>query len=160
MSSPAPTDTKTISSAGEARGSLVPTIFHDNPYMLVRQAYSPTSTDTESEPFKDPLKTGEPQPLSHSTARMDVRTQTSLSPSLSARVTEAMTLLSSLFHKRHRPSYETSSSSPLASSLTLPLQKRYQGTSEPIADTETKCKESEVKGTDSESEEAALEDQP
>ncbi|GJY91715.1 hypothetical protein Tco_0507497 [Tanacetum coccineum] len=32
--------------------------------MLVRQAYSPTTIDTESEPFKDPLETEEPQPLS------------------------------------------------------------------------------------------------
>ncbi|GKG51711.1 hypothetical protein Tco_0544349, partial [Tanacetum coccineum] len=32
--------------------------------MLVRQAYSPTAPEIKSEPFKDPSKTEEPQPLS------------------------------------------------------------------------------------------------
>ncbi|GKA09167.1 hypothetical protein Tco_0688498 [Tanacetum coccineum] len=36
--------------------------------MLVRQAYSPTATDTESEPFGVPLETKEPQPLAHISA--------------------------------------------------------------------------------------------
>ncbi|GJW65841.1 hypothetical protein Tco_0117725 [Tanacetum coccineum] len=31
--------------------------------MLVRQAYSPTATDPESEPFEVPLEIEEPQPL-------------------------------------------------------------------------------------------------
>ncbi|GKG21974.1 hypothetical protein Tco_0384569, partial [Tanacetum coccineum] len=63
-SPPAPTVRETILSAGGARGSPVPTPFHDDPYMLVRQAYSPTATDTESEPFEDPLETEEPYLLS------------------------------------------------------------------------------------------------
>nr|GEZ37856.1 hypothetical protein [Tanacetum cinerariifolium] len=47
MSSPPDsTVTKIIASAGGTRGSLVPTPFHDDPYMLVRLAYSPTATDT------------------------------------------------------------------------------------------------------------------
>ncbi|GJT98214.1 hypothetical protein Tco_1093732 [Tanacetum coccineum] len=63
-SPPALTITETITSAGGARCSPVPTPFQDDPYMLVRQAYSPTDTDTKSEPFEVPLETEEPQPLS------------------------------------------------------------------------------------------------
>nr|GFC14014.1 hypothetical protein [Tanacetum cinerariifolium] len=58
-------------------------------------------------------------------------------------------------------SYETPSSSSSSLTLlpTLSTRKRYQGTSELIVDTKTKSDESEDKGTDSKSEEAALEDQ-
>nr|GEX36924.1 hypothetical protein [Tanacetum cinerariifolium] len=191
--------------------------------MLVRHAYTPTATDTESKPFEDPIETKEPQSLSissahipspdytlatshineeskpieasktrvasphyttspsystsplspdhpltqtsptptpsrasfyRSTIRIAVRTQPTLPPAISARVTEAMTLSQSSFCKRYRSSYETpSSSASLASSLTLSLRKRYQGTSEPIVDVKTEGDESEAKGTDSESEE-------
>nr|GEX42185.1 hypothetical protein [Tanacetum cinerariifolium]GEX42192.1 hypothetical protein [Tanacetum cinerariifolium] len=54
-------------------------------------------------------------------ARMIVCTQPALSPGMSARIAKAATLSSSSFHKRHRPSYETSSSSPA-----LPIRKRYR----------------------------------
>ncbi|GKD88807.1 hypothetical protein Tco_1364314, partial [Tanacetum coccineum] len=58
-------------------------------------------------------------------ARMAVRTQPAMPPSLSARVTEAMTLSPSSFRKRYMSSYETPSPSPtLASPQTLPLWKR------------------------------------
>ncbi|GJT09124.1 hypothetical protein Tco_0843586 [Tanacetum coccineum] len=67
-----------------------------------------------------------------------------------------MTLSPPLFRKRYKSSYKTSSSS---SSPTLPLWKRYQGTSELIADTETDSDESEEESIDSESEEATSEDQ-
>ncbi|GKE29227.1 hypothetical protein Tco_1444611, partial [Tanacetum coccineum] len=76
---------------------------------------------------------------------MAVRTQPTLSPSISARVTEAMALSPSSFHKRYISSYETpSSSASPASSLTLPIRK---------------SEESEEKGPGSESEEAAFEEQ-
>ncbi|GKF79528.1 hypothetical protein Tco_0235096, partial [Tanacetum coccineum] len=97
-----------------------------------------------------------------STARKAVHMQPTLSPSYSAKLTKAMTLSPSSFHKRYRSSYETPSSSSLsspASSLTLPARKRYQGTSEFIADTNTKSEESEGESTDLENEEAAFEDQ-
>ncbi|GKD04378.1 hypothetical protein Tco_1179352 [Tanacetum coccineum] len=68
-----------------------------------------------------------------------------------------MTLSPPSFYKRYKSSYETPSSS--SSSPTLPLWKRYRGTSELIADTETESDESEDEGTDLESEEVALEDQ-
>ncbi|GJX06036.1 hypothetical protein Tco_0193968 [Tanacetum coccineum] len=66
---------------------------------------------------------------------MVVRIYPTLSPGYSAKLTEAMTLSPSSFCKR------------------------YQGTSEPIADTETESDESEDEGTDSESEEDASKDQ-
>ncbi|GKG46578.1 hypothetical protein Tco_0501424, partial [Tanacetum coccineum] len=68
-----------------------------------------------------------------------------------------MTLSPPSFRKRYKSPYKTSSSS--SSSLTLPLRKRYRGTSELIDDTNTECDESEDEGTDSKSEEAASEDQ-
>ncbi|GJV60056.1 hypothetical protein Tco_1466156 [Tanacetum coccineum] len=64
---------------------------------------------------------------------MVVRTQSTLSPSMSARIAEATALSLSSFHKRYRSSYETSSSS----SPTLPVRKRYRGTSELILDTDS-----------------------
>nr|GEW80419.1 hypothetical protein [Tanacetum cinerariifolium] len=89
-----------------------------------------------------------------STVRMVVRTQPTMFPGLSARVTKAMTLSPPSFRKRYGSSYETpSSSASPASSLTLPLWKRYRCTSKPIVDTKTEGEESEAKGTDSESEE-------
>ncbi|GJV11830.1 hypothetical protein Tco_1353371 [Tanacetum coccineum] len=91
---------------------------------------------------------------------MAVRTQPTLSPGYSVKLTGAMALSYSLFWKRLRSSYETPLSSlSLASSPTLPPRKRYRGTFELIADTETKSNESEDKGTNSKSEEAALKDQ-
>ncbi|GJR28633.1 hypothetical protein Tco_1104865 [Tanacetum coccineum] len=65
MSSPsAPTAPETITPTGRAQDNPLISPFHDDPYMLVRQAYTPIATDTESEPFKDPIKTKETQPLS------------------------------------------------------------------------------------------------
>nr|GEV31204.1 hypothetical protein [Tanacetum cinerariifolium] len=64
-----------------------------------------------------------------STARMTVRAQPAMSPGHSTRVAEAMTLSDSAFRKRYRSSYETPSPS-----LTLPVRKRYKGTSELILD--------------------------
>nr|GEY10652.1 hypothetical protein [Tanacetum cinerariifolium] len=87
------------------------------------------------------------------TAHMVVRTQPTMSPGLSARVTKLMTLSLSSLRKRYRSSYETPSSS-LASSLTLPVRKRYRGTSELVEDIETEVGELEAEGFDSEREES------
>ncbi|GKB89719.1 hypothetical protein Tco_0961991 [Tanacetum coccineum] len=63
------------------------------------------------------------------------------------------------FCNRYRSSYKTPFSSPSPSlSPTLPIQKRYRGTSEPILDTETEDDESEAKGAGSRSEESKDED--
>ncbi|GKB77065.1 hypothetical protein Tco_0943960 [Tanacetum coccineum] len=64
------------------------------------------------------------------TARMAVRTQPTLSLGMSARIAEAAALAPSSFRKRYISSYESSSSS----SPTLPVWKRYRGTSELILD--------------------------
>nr|GEV59885.1 hypothetical protein [Tanacetum cinerariifolium] len=94
-----------------------------------------------------------------STAHMVVRTQPTLSPVISSRVTKAMTLSPSSFHKRYRSSYETSSlSTSLTSSLTLPIWKRYHGTSESLLETETEGDKSKAEGTGSESKESEDED--
>ncbi|GJZ50602.1 hypothetical protein Tco_0604792 [Tanacetum coccineum] len=205
---------ETSTPTDRVRDSLVITPFHDDPYMIVRQAYTPISIDTKSEPLEDPIKTEVTQPLypreaplsldytpaspdytpdtphsnedsepieafktrtaspsgstsplspDHpliqtcpnstpsrsfyycSTARMAVHTQPTLSPGISARVTEAMALSQSTFRKRYRSSYETPSSSATpASSLTLPIRK---------------SEESEDEGLGWESEEAAPEGQ-
>ncbi|GKG14485.1 hypothetical protein Tco_0354085 [Tanacetum coccineum] len=65
---------------------------------------------------------------------MTVRVQPAMSPGHSDRVAEAMALLDSAFHKRYRSSYETPSS---LSSPTLPVRKRYRGTSALILDTDS-----------------------
>ncbi|GKC18830.1 hypothetical protein Tco_1020980 [Tanacetum coccineum] len=51
---------------------------------------------------------------------------------MSARIAKVTALSLSSFHKRYRSSYETSSLSP-----TLPVRKRYKGTSELILDTDS-----------------------
>ncbi|GJT15395.1 hypothetical protein Tco_0874101 [Tanacetum coccineum] len=79
------------------------------------------------------------------------RTQLAMSPGLSARVTNAMTLSPSSFRKRHKSSYETPSSSlSLASSPTLPVRKRER---------ERERDELEDEGPNSEGEEAEPEGQ-
>ncbi|GJX14141.1 hypothetical protein Tco_0205899 [Tanacetum coccineum] len=76
---------------------------------------------------------------------MAVRTQPVMSPGLSARVTEAMTLSPLSFRKRYRSSYEMQSPS---SSLTIPIQKTYLGTSELVEDTKDENSDSDTKGED------------
>nr|GEW62657.1 hypothetical protein [Tanacetum cinerariifolium] len=179
MSSPsAPTVPETITPTNRANDSLVITHLHDDPYMLIRQAYTPIVTDTDSEPLKDPIETKETQPLSPMATPL-VLDYTLSSPdytsnkphsdedsepivasetrtaSPSAKVIEAMVLSPSLFRKRYRSSYEThSSSASPALSPTLPIRKRYRGTSESILDTKTEEDESEAEGTDLEIEES------
>ncbi|GKC99764.1 hypothetical protein Tco_1170039 [Tanacetum coccineum] len=53
---------------------------------------------------------------------MAVRTQPTLSPSMSTRIAKSATMSPSSFHKRYRSSYETSPSS----SLTILIWKRYR----------------------------------
>ncbi|GKA91384.1 hypothetical protein Tco_0813254 [Tanacetum coccineum] len=83
---------------------------------------------------------------------------------MSARIAEAPALSPSSFRKRYRSSYETPSSS---SSLTLPVWKRYRGTSELILDTNSKgdelgeedTKEDESSDADNEREGQDLDDE-
>ncbi|GJW27046.1 hypothetical protein Tco_0040857 [Tanacetum coccineum] len=225
MSSPStPTIPEIITPTSRARDPPVITPFHNDPYMIVRRAYTPIAMDIKSDPFEDPIETEETHPLSpraaplspdyypsspdytpntshsdeelepmeasetrtvspsdstsplspdhpltqtsptptpsrvsycHSTTCMAVRTQPTLSPGISAKLTEAMALSPTSFSKRCISSYETSSSSASpASSPTFPIRKRYRGTSEPILDTETEGDELKAEGTGSESEES------
>ncbi|GJZ07966.1 hypothetical protein Tco_0542249 [Tanacetum coccineum] len=89
----------------------------------------------------------------HRTACMTVRAQPAMSPSHSARIAEAMALLDSAFCKRYRSSYETPSPSP---SLTLPVQKRYRGTSELILDIDSEGDELGDKDTDEDGKDESL----
>ncbi|GJX13118.1 hypothetical protein Tco_0204876 [Tanacetum coccineum] len=59
---------ETITPTDRARNSLVITPLHDEPYMLVRQDYTPIAIDIESKPYEDPIKTKETQPLPHKAA--------------------------------------------------------------------------------------------
>ncbi|GJV22331.1 hypothetical protein Tco_1371351 [Tanacetum coccineum] len=87
---------------------------------------------------------------------MAVRTQPTLSSGMPAQIAETTALSPSSFYKRYRSSYETPSPS---SSLTLPIRKRYRGTSELIEDTEDESSYSNTEGDGSEEEEAAPEGQ-
>ncbi|GKB44105.1 hypothetical protein Tco_0889047 [Tanacetum coccineum] len=87
---------------------------------------------------------------------MAMRTQPTMSPGLSARVTEAMTLSPLSFRKRYRSFYETPSPS---SSPYLLIRKRYPGTLKLVEDTEDESSNSDTKGEGSEDEGPGSEDE-
>nr|GEX61912.1 hypothetical protein [Tanacetum cinerariifolium] len=95
-----------------------------------RQAHL-VDTDIESDPEEASSEAEESQPLVSIVPPMSEEFEAS---EPSARIAEAAALSPSSFHKRYRSSYETPS--PL-SSQTLPIRKRYRGTSELILDTKT-----------------------
>ncbi|GKD92886.1 hypothetical protein Tco_1372723, partial [Tanacetum coccineum] len=132
--------------------SRVPVPFPENPYEAIRQAYL-DGTDTESEPFEDPIDTETPElpltvapptslpestpptlvPILHRTIRMAVRVPTAMSSGLSVCMADVAAMYESVFRKRFRSSYE---SSPSLSPPDLPSRKRYWGTSELVEDSE------------------------
>nr|GEW87483.1 hypothetical protein [Tanacetum cinerariifolium] len=136
--------------------SSSPVLSSYDPYLIVGQAHTPAAIDTESKPEEAPSETEELQPLaSRTTPPSSDQTPTSLDPTpvspltneefeatkpwilrSPSRVTEAMTISPSSFRKRYRSSYETPSSSSLASSSTLPVQKRYRGDEDPDSEGE------------------------
>ncbi|GKB67284.1 hypothetical protein Tco_0928696 [Tanacetum coccineum] len=71
------------------------------------------------------------------TARMVVRVQPTMSPSCSARIAEVAAMSDVAFRKRFRSPYEISPSSP----PTLPVRKRYRGTSELVLSTDSEANE-------------------
>nr|GEW30920.1 RNA-directed DNA polymerase, eukaryota [Tanacetum cinerariifolium] len=75
--------------------------------------------------------------------RMAMHTQPTLSPGMSARITEATALSLFSFRKRYRSSYETASPS---SSLTLLIRKRYRGTSELVEHIKDESSDLDTKG--------------
>ncbi|GJZ69848.1 hypothetical protein Tco_0633398 [Tanacetum coccineum] len=110
-------------------------------------------TDTEFEPFEDPVETETPEsphtvapptsllestlptlfPILHRTARRAVRVPPAMSPDLSTSMEEVAVMSNSAFYKRFRSSYESSPSSSLSD---LPSRKGYRGTSELVEDDE------------------------
>nr|GEY39374.1 hypothetical protein [Tanacetum cinerariifolium] len=76
---------------------------------------------------------------------------------MSAQIAEAAALSPSLFCKRYRSSYEISSSS--SSPLTLPIRKRYQGTSKLVEDTKDESSDYDTDREGSEGEIRGLEDE-
>ncbi|GKD73517.1 hypothetical protein Tco_1331799, partial [Tanacetum coccineum] len=108
----------------------VPVPLPEDPYEAIRQAYL-VRTDTESEPFKDPVETETPEspytvapPTSlpdstpptlvlilRRTACMAVRVPPAVTTSLSASIAEVAAMSDSAFRKRFRSSYESSPSS-------------------------------------------------
>nr|GFA78138.1 hypothetical protein [Tanacetum cinerariifolium] len=123
-------------------------------HLIVGHAHTPATIDTESGPEGDPSKKEDFLPLV-STRLTDKEFKPTLSPGVSARLIELMTLSPSSFRNRYKSSYEIPylSASPIPSP-TLPIQKRYQGTSELILDTKTEDDESKAKGAGSGSKES------
>ncbi|GKE45800.1 hypothetical protein Tco_1473084, partial [Tanacetum coccineum] len=149
----------------------------DDHYWIVSQTHTPATIDTESEPEEAPLETGEfeaSEPSDtkitspHSTAPSDSTTslspdhplaQTSHAPTRASYYrssARAAALSHSSFRKRYRSSYETPS--PL-SSLTLPIRKRYQGTSNLVEDTKDESSDSDTEREGSEDECPSSEDE-
>ncbi|GJS20086.1 hypothetical protein Tco_0448718 [Tanacetum coccineum] len=127
-----------------AQSSRVLVPLPEDPYEAIRQAYL-DGTDTESEPFEDPVETETPEspltiapptslpestsstlvPILRRTACMVVHVPPVMSPGLYASTAEVAAMFESAIHKRFRSSYE---SSPSSSPPYLPSQKCYQGT--------------------------------
>ncbi|GJX60718.1 hypothetical protein Tco_0292108 [Tanacetum coccineum] len=138
--------------AGRPFSSQVPVPLLEDPYEAIRQAYF-DGTDTESEPFEDPIDIETPEsplaiappvPLSESTppvlvpilrktACIAVHVPHAMSSGLSASLAEVAAMSESALCKRFWSSYESLSS---MSPPDLPLRKRYHGTSELVEDSE------------------------
>ncbi|GKA20697.1 hypothetical protein Tco_0700686 [Tanacetum coccineum] len=145
----------------------------DDLHLTVGHAHTPATVDTESEPEDAPSETKEFKAFESSDTRITSSyfsassdstaplspdhplTQTSSIPT-PTRVSFHPALSPSSFRKRYRSSYETPSPS---SSSTLPIQKRYRGTSEILEDTEDKSSDSYTKIDGSEDQGYGLEDE-
>ncbi|GJR13947.1 hypothetical protein Tco_0796599 [Tanacetum coccineum] len=145
-------DLEISTQADGAQSSRVPVPLPKDPYEAIRQAYL-NGTDTESEPFEDPIETETPEspltvapptslpestppilvPILRRTARMAVRVPPAMSQGLSVNMTEVAAMSESVFCKRFRSSYESSPSSSLPD---LPARKHYRGTPELVEDSE------------------------
>ncbi|GKC08351.1 hypothetical protein Tco_0999961, partial [Tanacetum coccineum] len=127
MSTPVFVDPEISTQPDVAQSSRVPVPLPEDPYEAIRQAYL-DGTDTESEPFEDPIETETPE------SPHTIAPPTSLPESTSSTLVPILVVAAmseSAFHKRFRSSYE---SSPSSSSPDLPLRKRYWGTSELVED--------------------------
>nr|GEV01424.1 hypothetical protein [Tanacetum cinerariifolium] len=145
MSSPSThTILKTITPTDRARDSPMITPLHDDPYMLVRQAYTPIAMDIESEPFEDPIETEETQPLCHRAAPLSLD-YTSASPDYTPNTL-----------------YSDEDSQPMEAYKTrtaLPSDTETEGDKSGAEGTNLESEESEDAGPGSESEEVVSEEQ-
>ncbi|GKC71033.1 hypothetical protein Tco_1116916 [Tanacetum coccineum] len=159
MSTPMFVDLEISTQADGAQSSRVPVPLPEDTYEAIRQAYL-DGTDTESEPFENPIETETPEsplilapPTSlpestpptlvsilRRTARMFVRVPPAMSSGLSASMAEVAAMYESAFCKRFRSFYE---SSPSSSPPDLPSWKRYRGTSELVEDDDEEDEEIE-----------------
>ncbi|GKE84454.1 hypothetical protein Tco_1558196 [Tanacetum coccineum] len=138
--------------ADGAQSSRVPVPLPEDPYEAFRHAYL-DGTDTESEPFEDPIETKTPEspltvapptllpestpptlvPILRRTTRMAVRVPPAMSSGLSANMAEVAAMSESAFRKRFRSSYW---SLPSLSPPDLSSRKCYWGTSKLVDDSE------------------------
>ncbi|GKD06049.1 hypothetical protein Tco_1181023, partial [Tanacetum coccineum] len=152
MSTPLFVDPESFTQADGAQSSRVPVPLLEDPYEAIRQAYL-DGTDTESEPFEDPIDTetlesplaiAPPISLSESTppvlipilrrsARMVVRVPHAMSSGLSVSMAEVAAMSGSALCERFQSSYK---SSPSVSPPGLPSRKHYRGMSELVEDSE------------------------
>nr|GEW59371.1 hypothetical protein [Tanacetum cinerariifolium] len=92
-------------------------------------------------------------PIYHRTACMAVRVSPTMSPGLYAGMAEVAAMSDSAFRKRFMSSYDSSPS------LTLPVKKRYRGTSELILGTDSEEDEEVEESLDFDSESKDVEDE-
>ncbi|GKF50062.1 hypothetical protein Tco_0143313 [Tanacetum coccineum] len=157
MSTPVFVDPEISTQADRAQSPRVPVPFTEDPYEAIPE------TDTESEPFEDPIETKTPEsphtvasptsptllPFLCRTARMAVHVSPAMSPSLSASIAEVAAMSNLAFRKRFRSSYE---SSPSSSPPDLTLRKHSWGTSELVKDDVEEEDEEVEESSDSDSE--------
>ncbi|GJU04333.1 hypothetical protein Tco_1114671 [Tanacetum coccineum] len=117
-------DPESSTQADEAQSSRVPVPLPEDPYEAIRQAYF-DGTNTESEPFEDPIDT--------ETLESPLTIAPAMSSSLSASMAEVAAMFESAFRKRFRSSYE---SLPSVSPPDLSSRKHYRGTSGLVEDSE------------------------
>ncbi|GJY48575.1 hypothetical protein Tco_0438531 [Tanacetum coccineum] len=134
MSTPTYVDSETITQAARAQSSRVSVPLPDDPYVAVRKAQL-VNTDTKLDPEEAPSKVEESQPLGSRVPLMSeefeaFKPSTDLIPRHVSPNSRGSYLSSSSFYKRYS-FYETPSPS---SSQTLPVRKRYIGTSKLILD--------------------------
>ncbi|GKD33999.1 hypothetical protein Tco_1249508 [Tanacetum coccineum] len=143
-------DLESSTQADGAQSSRVPVPLPENTFKAIMQAYL-DGTDTESEPFEDPIDTETPElpltvapptslpestlptlvPILCRTACMVVRIPPAMSSGLSAGMEKVAAMSEYAFCKRFRSSYE---SSPSLSPPDLPSWKHYRGTSKLVED--------------------------
>ncbi|GJT19793.1 hypothetical protein Tco_0878499 [Tanacetum coccineum] len=152
MSTPVFVDLEISTQADGAQSSRVPLPLPEDPYKAIRQAYL-DGTNTESEPFEDPVETETPEspytiapptslpestpptlvPILRRTTCMVVHVPPAMSLGLFASMADVAAMFDSAFCKRFRSFYK---SLPSSSPPDLPLRKRYRGTSELVEDDE------------------------